>query len=617
MTDTNIEVKKPKYSTWQNTCYLLKNIWKWDKLLFLLSAIQIPITVIIPLLGIYLPKALIDSVVEGVKVNQLMINIGLPILGIVILKTTSETIINGTIGKKIMHRMKYVNLLMDKQLDTDFENIDDSQGQQKFMKANMTVSGNSSGTEVIIGVSIELFSNILGFVIYAGIISTVHPLIVAFIILSAVINYFLGRYVNNYEHKNKNNLAPIEKKLRYIRFKTGDFKSAKDMRLYNMSPWFQGMYDKLLKERIYFQKKDISRRYFSNIIDGILLLIRDGITYGFLIYSVLYKNMPIGDFVLYFGIVTGLSTWLSGIVKDLNKLNSISLEINDLRNYFDMEDKMNRGAGVDLPKSYELPCDIEFKDLYYKYPGAEDYTIKGINIHIKKGEKLALVGVNGAGKTTLVKLICGLYTPTKGEIYINGKKSSLYNRDEYYNLFSVVFQDTYLLPVSIEKNIALVSEEDVDDEKMDRVLNMSGFMEKVSSLPKGRNTLLVKSVFDEAIELSGGETQKLMLARALYKDAPIIILDEPTAALDPIAENEIYQKYNELTKNHTSIFISHRLSSTRFCDRIVFIEDGKVIEEGDHFSLMKEDGKYRKMYDMQSHYYKDDIGGEEYANEQI
>lgn len=615
MTDTNIEVKKPKYSTWQNTCYLLNNIWKWDKLLFLLSAVQIPITVAVPLLGIYLPKALIDSVVEGVSVNQLMINIGMPILGIIILKTILETIINRTIGKKIIHRMKYVNLLMDKQLDTDFENIDDSEGQQKFMKANMTISGDNSGTEAIIGVSIELFSNILGFVLYAGIISTIHPLIVAFIILSAVINYFMGRYVNNYEHKNKDNLAPIEKKLRYIRFKTGDFKSAKDMRLYNMSLWFQGMYDKLLKEKIYFEKKNISRKYFSNIIDGLLLLIRDVITYGFLIYSVLYKNMPIGDFVLYFGIVAEISIWLSGIVKNLNELNSISLEINDLRDYLEMKDKMNKGLGVALPKTYELPCDIELKNLYYKYPGAKDYTIKDINLHIKKGEKLALVGLNGAGKTTLVKLICGLYTPTKGEIYINGVESSYYNRDEYYTLFSIVFQDTYLLPISIEKNIALVPEEVIDDEKMDGVLNMSGFMEKVRTLPKGKNTLLVKSVFDDAIELSGGETQKLMLARALYKDAPIIILDEPTAALDPIAENEIYQKYNELMKKHTSIFISHRLSSTRFCDRIVFIDDGRIVEEGDHYNLMEKGGKYKKIYDMQSHYYKDNVGGEEYASE--
>ncbi|MCF6460192.1 ABC transporter ATP-binding protein [Clostridium sp. Cult3] len=613
MVDVNMKKEKPKYSTWANILYLLKNIWKWDKPLFLLSAIQIPAIVIIPLLGIYLPKVLIDSIVEGVSISQLMINIGIPILAIIILKIILEASSSATVAKKIYHRMKYVRLLMYKQMDTDFENIDGAEGQDKVMKANMATNQNSAATEAVTNISVEFFSNILGFILYSGIIFTIHPVIVGFIILSTIINYFMGKYVNNYEYKNKDNLSPIERKLRYIRNKTGDFKSAKDIRLYNMSSWFQGMYRKLLKERIYFQKKNVYRRYFSNIIDGILLLIRDGMTYGFLIYSVLYRDMPVGDFVLYFGAVAGLSTWLSGIVKNINELNAIALDTNDLREFLEMEDNMNRDKGIALPKSYELPCDIELKNLYYKYPGAEDYTIKDINFHIKKGEKLALVGPNGAGKTTLVKLICGLYTPTKGEIYINGKKSSLYNRDEYYSLFSIVFQDTYLLPVSIEKNIALQLEEEIDDEKMDSVLNMSGLMPKIRSLPNGKKTLLVKSVYSEAIELSGGETQKLMLARALYRDGPIIILDEPTAALDPIAENEIYQRYNELTQDHTSIFISHRLSSTRFCDRIVFMEDGRIVEEGDHYTLMEKGGKYREIYDMQSHYYKDDIGGEKYA----
>ena len=606
MVDVNIK-KKPKYSTWENTIYLLKNIWKWDKSLFLLSTIQIPAIVIIPLLGIYLPKVLIDSIVEGVSISQLMTNIGIPILGIILLNVVLEASSSATVAKKIYHRMKYVRLLMYKQMDTDFENIDGAEGQDKVMKANMATNQNSAATEAVTNISVEFFSNILGFILYSGIIFTIHPVIVGFIILSTIINYFMGKYVNNYEYKNKDNLSPIERKLRYIRNKTGDFKSAKDMRLYNMSSWFQGMYHKLLNERIYFQKKNVYRRYFSNIIDGILLLIRDGMAYGFLIYSVLYKDMPVGDFVLYFGAVAGLSTWLSGIVKNINELNAIALDTNDLREFLEMEDNMNRDKGITLPKSYELPCDIEIRNLYYKYPGAEDYTIRDINLHIKKGEKLALVGPNGAGKTTLVKLICGLYTPTKGEIYINGKKSSLYNRDEYYSLFSIVFQDTYLLPVSIEKNIALQLEEEIDDEKMDRVLNMSGLMPKIRSLPNGKKTLLVKSIYSEAIELSGGETQKLMLARALYKDGPIIILDEPTAALDPIAEFEIYSKFNEIVGTKTAFYISHRLSSCRFCDEIAVFHEGRIVQKGTHDELLEdEDGKYYQLWHSQAQYYNEE-----------
>lgn len=611
MADKVIKNKKIEYGVVENIYYLIKNMWKWERGLFISGGIQIPIRVIIPLIGIYLPKVLIDSITAKEPVSQFLISIGVPIIILMISTIVLASLSAITSMKKSTYRLSYMIPQIEKTVDTDFENIDGPEGQKKFMKASRSLLSNSSATEVVIDTLIEFFSSLIGFILYAAIISTIHPLIAAFIVISSIINYFIGKYVNNYEYKNRDNLAPIERKLKYIREKTGDFKSAKDMRLYNMSNWFKHMYRILIKERIYYQKKDIYKRYFADFIDGALILLRDGITYGFLIYSVIYRDMQVGNFVLYFAAVGGFSTWLSGIIKSANSLNSIGLSTNDLRDYLEMEDRMNRGEGVELPRTDELPCDIEVRNLYYKYPGAEDYTIKNMNLHIKKGEKLAIVGVNGAGKTTLIKLICGLYTPTKGEIYINGKKSSLYNRDEYYTLFSVVFQDIHLLPISIEKTITSQLKDKIDYEKFNKVIEMSGLEGKISSLPKGKETLLVKSVNEGAIDLSGGETQKLMLARALYKDGPIVILDEPTAALDPIAENEIYEKYNELTKEKTSIFISHRLSSTRFCDRILFIEDGKILEEGDHYHLMNKGGEYSKMYDMQSHYYKEDLGGGE------
>lgn len=601
---------KPKYSLIENLGYLIKNMWLWDKRLFGFYLLQIPMLVLGPLLTIYIPKVLIDSIQNKVGIAEFISNIGLPILALIIVQTIQlASSFKSQVGG-IIYRFKYIERLADKATDTDYENIDGALGQDKLMKAVMAVENDYAGTQAITTVSIQLFSNIIGMLLYGSIIFTVHPIFVVIIILTSLINYFLGNYANKFEHKNKDNLAPIQKKLKYIRTKAGDFKAAKDLRLYNMVSWFKDMYHVFLKERIHLERKNLSKRYLVNLVDGLLAFLRDGLAYGYLIYSVLYKDMSIGDFVLYFGAIGGFSNWISGIVTNLTELNRVHLETTDLRSYLEMEDRMNRGKGVELPKEYELPCDIELKNVYYKYPGAEDYTIKNVNLHIKKGEKLAIVGVNGAGKTTLVKLICGLYTPTRGEIYVNGKKSSQYNRDEYYSLFSVVFQDIHLLPVSIAKNITLQLENEIDNEKLDRVLNMAGLMDKVKSLEKGKDTLLVKSVYEDAIELSGGELQKLVLARALYKDAPIIILDEPTSALDPIAENEIYQKYNEFTKERTSIFISHRLSSTRFCDRIILIDGGEIVEEGSHKTLMSKDGKYKKMYDMQSHYYKDNIGGD-------
>lgn len=310
------------------------------------------------------------------------------------------------------------------------------------------------------------------------------------------------------------------------------------------------------------------------------------------------------DFVFYFGVIGGFSGWLNGIVGDFNRLYSFNLGISELREYFDYPDKANHSTGIALPND---TFSIEFKNVSYQYPGSDTNTIENLNFKIEKGEKIAIVGINGAGKTTIVKLICGLYTPKSGEILINSQPLNDYNREEYYKLFSVVFQDIFMLPLSIAKNISSSTEEETDRQKVQNAINLAGLSSKIDSLPNGINTRLIKSVFEDAVDLSGGEMQKLALARALYKNGKALILDEPTAALDPIAESNIYTEYDRMTVGHTSIFISHRLASTRFCNRIFFLEDGKIIECGNHNELMSQKGKYFEMFDIQSHYYKDNL----------
>lgn len=220
------------------------------------------------------------------------------------------------------------------------------------------------------------------------------------------------------------------------------------------------------------------------------------------------------------------------------------------------------------------------------------------------GEKLAIVGLNGAGKSTLVKLICGLYDPTEGEVLLNGVDIREYNRQEYYRLFSAVFQQFSVLEVTLAENVAQ-TDENIDWKRMGDCIEKAGLTDKVESLPQHYETHIGRKVFEDGIELSGGETQRLMLARALYKGGSIIVLDEPTAALDPIAENDIYMKYNEMTEGCTSVYISHRLASTRFCDRIIFLGEGNILEEGTHEELMQKGGNYAELFEVQSKYYKE------------
>ena len=244
------------------------------------------------------------------------------------------------------------------------------------------------------------------------------------------------------------------------------------------------------------------------------------------------------------------------------------------------------------------------RDVSFRYPGTDKELFRHLNLTIHPGEKLAVVGLNGAGKTTLVKLLCGFYDPDEGRVLLNGTDIRTFDRESYYALFSAVFQQFSELDITVAQTVAQ-KVEDIDLNRVADCLEKAGLTETVARLPKGLDTHIGRKVYLDGVMLSGGQTQRLMLARALYKDGPILVLDEPTAALDPIAENDIYQKYSEMTAGKTSLFISHRLASTRFCDRIIYLADGAIAEEGTHEQLLALGGGYAKLFDIQSRYYQE------------
>ena len=349
-----------------------------------------------------------------------------------------------------------------------------------------------------------------------------------------------------------------------------------------------------------------SKRYKINMpltFTGILL---QAIIYVFVCVYALLGTFGIGSIVKYVGFVetiTGCITSYFAVFADI-KYNTPFVE--DYLAYFDIPQKMYQGS-LTVEKRDDNEYYVEFKDVSFKYPGSETYALRHVNMKFKVGEKLAVVGMNGSGKTTFIKLMCRLYDPTEGEILLNGVNIKKYDYDEYLAVFSVVFQDFKLFSFSLGENVASGADYDVD--KVMAALHQSGFGERLATMPEGIKTTLYKDFDENGIEVSGGEAQKIALARALYKDSPFIILDEPTAALDPIAEYEIYSKFNEIVGDKTAIYISHRLSSCRFCDKIAVFDNGQIVQRGSHDELVSEEsGKYYELWHAQAQYYTESQG---------
>lgn len=597
-----------KYSVISNICYALCNIWKWDKAFYLFFIPSIPLAVLLPLATTYFPKVLIDSVESQQSIQVVITIIGVYFGALLIVKLFNDLCKSKLHMRQYNLSCLYQHAISEKHMRTDYANTDNPEAITKYQHAMSDACSGQCAPEFIWQSLLGLFISLLGIFTYGFVIAIVSPWILMFLFLSAFITYLVSRWQRNYIEKNKDHWVTVDRKIGYLQSFSERFDHAKDIRIYGMFDWLSDMLTGFQKERFGWTKKVSARTLGGTCINALLMLIQNGVAYAILIVMVFNNEVGAGDFVFYFGAITGFSAWLNDIGNMVNDITHKSIKIGYYRDYFDIEEKYNHGEGCPMPTEQELPVDIELNNVSFKYASAdgEIYALKNVNLKIDKGEKLAIVGANGAGKTTLVKLMCGFYYPSEGEIKLNGHAIADYNIEDYYSLFSAVFQDIYLLPVTIAEFVSS-SEKEIDRDRVMDVIRQAGLADKINSLPNGIDSRLMKGVFDDSIEMSGGEKQKLMLARALYKDAPVIVLDEPTAALDPIAENELYLKYNELTANKTSVYISHRLASTRFCDRIVYLENGEIVESGSHDELMKLGGKYAHMFELQSHYYKEDV----------
>ncbi len=600
--------KKASYPFLSNMKYLFAGIWHVQKRATVIILLRAPLLVVISFLGIYLSKEVVAAVSAEKTVEELLWTIAI-ISGGILFCSVCEKIFYAIMYKLLMAAdLHWQMILFEKTVSMDYENLENPDGLTKLSKAMGNCGSEDSVTRIAAEVFSSLFSNVIGIITYSATLSVLSPWITLVVTVSTLSGFFLLKQIGKWSYKNRDQWAVYDRKLTYLKVNSGDFQRAKDIRLYKMTHWFMNVFADTLKKRIVWYKKEQAFGFKVDLGMAALNFLREGFAYGFLVFLIFNQGMSVSDFVLYFGLIGGFATWLLGFVRNIEALNRSHLGVCEIREFLDIPDHQNHRKGIPLPSE---TFSIEFKNVSFRYPKNNTDTIQNLSFKIEKGEKIAIVGLNGAGKTTLVKLMCGLYTPTSGVILINGAPVSSYNIIDYYSLFSVVFQEIFMLPMSIARNVSASKEENTDKDKVMKAIQLAGLAEKINSLPKGIETNLVKSVYDDAIDLSGGELQKLALARALYKGGKALILDEPTAALDPIAESRIYREYDHMSQGHTSVFISHRLASTRFCDKIFLLENGRIVESGTHQELLDFGGKYSELFEIQSRYYREDVSASE------
>lgn len=597
--------QKRKYGLFSNFVYYMKNMKEWNKWMFYSQILVVFPTIAASLLGTLLPSSLVTGLEKKGTMQDVLLPLFIITASMMLFNMIKSVMENYYVEQYEFLSLHYMDKYVSKVLDVDYELLESKEFKPILENAWASArfgKGVSNAIETVPTILISVF----GIGIYGFILAKNSVLLLLLIILSISVDLYLLKVARRMHQKYFGKISKYAKGEEYITAQSMDSAAGKDIRIFQMLDFIIKKYDENLNQIGMLYGKIHNWYYFRNLSGALFAFIRDSFAFVLLVYYLLIGNINAAQFVFYIGVISCFSNYLESFLRTVMELNSINTSISYIREFLEVESVWSKDAGVGEERMAEIKkaaVKLELRNVTFTYEGSKEPTIKNLNLTIAPGERLALIGLNGAGKTTLVKLICGLYIPEEGSILLNDIPREQYTREEYFSLISVLFQETTLLPLSVDENI--ISKEVCDKKRLQDVLKLSGFAEKYENLPQKGNTKLIKKIEETAVDFSGGEKQKLLFARALYQDSPLVILDEPTAALDPIAENELYVNFGKSMENRTSIYISHRLSSTRFCDRIILLEHGQIIEEGTHESLLAENGRYAKLYEMQSQYYKE------------
>ena len=600
------KTKKPRYRLGQNMLWMLRQTHAAHRddvpVLAVIKALAVAGTGVS---GLLLAPEIVRCVEEGAGVSRLVATIAVLAGALLVCSAVSIYLERAPLYARIDVRLALIRRIHYKTCVMSYPLSEDPEVLKLQEQATRATRNNRCASEAIWVDEQKLLAAALSFVVYLLLLTNTSAWLLAALTVTTAAEYFVNRRINEWGYRHRDESAELEKKMDYVSKKARSTVLGKDIRIFGMRAWLEAVYGKTLRAFDAFVARRERVYFWTNVIDAALTAARNGLAYYFLLRQTLAGGLSAAEFLLCFSAVGAYTEQLNGVLTELGTLRRQSLELCALREYLELPEPFRMEGGKPLPECPDGKYELRLEQVSFRYPGAETDALRGIDLTVHPGERLAVVGLNGAGKTTLVKLLCGFYDPTEGRVLLNGTDIREFNRQEYYTLFTAVFQKFSVLEVTLEENVAQ-TREGIDEARVRECLEKAGLTERVAALPDDLKTHIGREVFEDGVLLSGGEMQRLMLARALYKNAPILLLDEPTAALDPIAENDIYQKYAAMTEGRTSVFISHRLASTRFCDRILLIDGGVIAEQGSHEELLARGGKYAELFEVQSKYYREE-----------
>lgn len=586
--------------------FLLKTIHKEDPILNIMIVICIITSIGISFLSVYIPSLAVYVAERGSETQSFFALILLTI-GFVVVSAVQNGVQEGRGMRQLFIGRSMLYQVFLSRMEHDYATIESEEGQQAYEKARQVCRWGADFRLLLEGM-MDLFVCVSSFLLYSSILSMLNPVLIVFLLVLSGLNYLMLWRVNQANEAQREQQAGELRKYYYLINAFQNTGIGKDVRLYHMVSGLESRMDKSLNKlreiHIWLQKKVTQ----AQSVEGITALVRDAVAYTYLILQAVNGKISISEFVLYFGVISQFSNFIAAFMKSYGTLQIGCAGILAVEGYLQSAHPVSEDSLV--ANSHPANVSIEFRDVCFSYDGKTN-VIDHLDLKICKGEKIALVGVNGAGKTTLIKLLCGLYKPQSGQIFMDGQPVESMNFTERLSYMAVIFQEHFILPYSIAENVSLCQLSETDEKYVEDCLEQAGLLEDIRNLPDGIRTQMTKAVSEDGISLSGGQQQKLLLARALYrKNASFWILDEPTASLDPIAESETYAQFHQLCGDRTCIYISHRLASTRFLDRIIILDGGKIVETGSHDELIRLNGFYARLFYIQSKYYKEGTGDE-------